>query len=224
MKTFGTKNYGKNLLSTRSAFISILVQKKLSFPKNSRTRWWFQIFFIFTPIPGEMIQFDEHIFQMGWFNHHLEKQISRLNMFSSDISKPQEARSADLNGRHSAAAKLFEEAARMMRLGFTVLDLWGLPSRSLTARPWKFMVGIRSFPFGKAHFQWRTVKLREGIASQFIATFFRRLVTPKGSDCKLLPFNQRSCGKRGSLVRESDPQNGRINQVSWICFINCPEL
>ena len=31
-------------------------------------RWWFQIFFIFTP--GEMIHFDEHIFQMGW-SHHL---------------------------------------------------------------------------------------------------------------------------------------------------------
>ncbi len=31
-----------------------------------------QIFFIFTPIPGEMIQFDEHIFQMGW-NHQLEE-------------------------------------------------------------------------------------------------------------------------------------------------------
>ena len=27
--------------------------------------WWFQMFFIFAPIPGEMIQFDEHIFQMG---------------------------------------------------------------------------------------------------------------------------------------------------------------
>ena len=25
-----------------------------------------QIFFIFTPNPGEMIKFDEHIFQMGW--------------------------------------------------------------------------------------------------------------------------------------------------------------
>ena len=24
---------------------------------------------IFFVIPGEMIQFDEHIFQMGWFNH-----------------------------------------------------------------------------------------------------------------------------------------------------------
>ena len=30
-----------------------------------------QTFFIFTLILGEMIQFDEHIFQMGWFNHQL---------------------------------------------------------------------------------------------------------------------------------------------------------
>ena len=29
------------------------------------------IFFMFTPNLGEMIQFDEHIFQMGWFNHQL---------------------------------------------------------------------------------------------------------------------------------------------------------
>ena len=36
-------------------------------------RWRFQILFIFTstPLPREMIQFDEHIFQMGWFSHHL---------------------------------------------------------------------------------------------------------------------------------------------------------
>ena len=27
------------------------------------SRWWFQICFIF--------QFDEHIFQMGWFNHQI---------------------------------------------------------------------------------------------------------------------------------------------------------
>ena len=26
---------------------------------------------LFNPIPGEMIQLDEHIFQMGWFNHQL---------------------------------------------------------------------------------------------------------------------------------------------------------
>ena len=32
-----------------------------------------QIFFIFTPNFGGMIQFDDHIFQMGWFNHQLEK-------------------------------------------------------------------------------------------------------------------------------------------------------
>ena len=31
----------------------------------------FFLFVIFTP--GEMIQFDEHIFQMGWFNHQLAR-------------------------------------------------------------------------------------------------------------------------------------------------------
>ena len=30
-----------------------------------------QTFFIFTPKIGEMSQFDEHIFQMGWFSHQL---------------------------------------------------------------------------------------------------------------------------------------------------------
>ena len=34
-----------------------------------------------------MIQFDEHIFQMGWFNHQLEKfsRIISLNLFSQYI-------------------------------------------------------------------------------------------------------------------------------------------
>ncbi len=40
----------------------------------------------------------------------------------------------------------------------------GLPSLKLTNRPWKLMVGIRSFPFwGPAYFQGRTVSFREGI-------------------------------------------------------------
>ena len=29
------------------------------------------LFVIFTPNLGEVVQFDEHIFQMGWFNHQL---------------------------------------------------------------------------------------------------------------------------------------------------------
>ena len=44
------------------------------------TRWWFQIFFTFTPIPGEDFQFDEHIFQMGWFNHQLDNWIRPENI------------------------------------------------------------------------------------------------------------------------------------------------
>ena len=39
--------------------------------KDQITRWWFQTFFIFTPIPGEMIQFEKNIFQLGW-NHQLD--------------------------------------------------------------------------------------------------------------------------------------------------------
>ncbi len=38
-----------------------------------KTRWWFQTFFIFIPKLGEDFPFDEHIFQMGWFNHQPEK-------------------------------------------------------------------------------------------------------------------------------------------------------
>ena len=34
-------------------------------------------FFMFTPIPGEMIQFDEHILQMGW-NHQLDQLCLQL--------------------------------------------------------------------------------------------------------------------------------------------------
>ena len=30
---------------------------------SNNSRWWFRIFFVFTP--GELVQFDEHIFQMG---------------------------------------------------------------------------------------------------------------------------------------------------------------
>ena len=35
------------------------------------SRWWQLKYFSCSPLFGEMIQFDEHIFQMGWFNHHL---------------------------------------------------------------------------------------------------------------------------------------------------------
>ena len=45
------------------------------FQESNITRWWqLKYLFMFIPIPGEMIQFDEHMFQMGWFNHHLDNK------------------------------------------------------------------------------------------------------------------------------------------------------
>ena len=42
-----------------------------------------QIFSIFIPKIGEMIQFDEHIFQMDWFNHQLASLSFWEGLFSS---------------------------------------------------------------------------------------------------------------------------------------------
>ena len=35
---------------------------------------------MFTPNLGEMIQFDEHILQMGWFNHQLVMEYQAVNL------------------------------------------------------------------------------------------------------------------------------------------------
>ena len=42
--------------------------------QNYITRWWFQILFMFTLKIGEDSHVDEHIFQMGWFNHQPDNQ------------------------------------------------------------------------------------------------------------------------------------------------------
>ena len=34
-------------------------------------------FLLFLPFKLEMIQFDEHMFQLGWFNHYLFKSAGR---------------------------------------------------------------------------------------------------------------------------------------------------
>ena len=45
------------------------------------TRWWFQRFVSFSPLFGEDFQFDEHIFQMGWFNHQLDENVRKHGEF-----------------------------------------------------------------------------------------------------------------------------------------------
>ena len=46
----------------------------LTFTIHSRqkSKWWQPKYFLFSSLPGEMIQFDDHIFQRGWFNHQQE--------------------------------------------------------------------------------------------------------------------------------------------------------
>ena len=67
----------------------ILVEHLGWWQKTGQTNWgvgellgfgfnMFQSCFIFTPIWGKEIQFDEHIFQMGWF-------IGNINFFQQTI-------------------------------------------------------------------------------------------------------------------------------------------
>ena len=65
----------KNRIKAEGESPSLLSAMVLRYLSNEKNHLWMvatETFFIFTPIPGEMIQFDEHIFQMGWFNHQLD--------------------------------------------------------------------------------------------------------------------------------------------------------
>ena len=51
--------------------LAMMQQSSIAWTKIA-TRWWLLKYVLFSPRNlGEMIQFDEHIFQLGWFNHQL---------------------------------------------------------------------------------------------------------------------------------------------------------
>ena len=92
------------------------------------SRWWFQIFFMFTPIPWEMIQF---VFQMGW-NHQLVFEMTQTAMFGA-------------KGFLSCRVLCWEVASEIQPLQLHPGRLtWNLRIRA----PWK-----RIFILPKYHFQ-----------------------------------------------------------------------
>ena len=64
-------------------------------PTKLESRWWFQIFFIFTTTWGRWTHFDDHIFQMGW-KHQLG-----MWAFSIGTLGPEEIETNDFHGRMS---------------------------------------------------------------------------------------------------------------------------
>ncbi len=62
----GGHGHGSRRSRSRMGNETLISPKKLVI-----TRWWFQTF-VCSSLFGEMIQFGEHIFQMGWFNHQLD--------------------------------------------------------------------------------------------------------------------------------------------------------
>ena len=54
-------------------WISTHMFEKGSLPIATAGWWQLKEFLIVIPKIGKMIQFDDHIFQMGWFNHQLAR-------------------------------------------------------------------------------------------------------------------------------------------------------
>ena len=53
-------------------FFSTFAKILCSSTNYTTSRWWKLKYFFFTPKIGEDSHFDEHIFQLGWFNHQLD--------------------------------------------------------------------------------------------------------------------------------------------------------
>ena len=74
---FAVRVRGDKLINTNSKGLYAHYKEK------SINRWWLSkyICLICTPIFGEMIQINEHIYQMGWFNHQPGMGVFLMNTF-----------------------------------------------------------------------------------------------------------------------------------------------
>ena len=64
----------KLLNITRIQAATVVVKTSLVLISEKRLGGGFKIF-VFSPLFGEDFQFDEHIFQRGWFNHQLDQNL-----------------------------------------------------------------------------------------------------------------------------------------------------
>ena len=68
--------FAKSKSAAHNEYLPICNLSDLYVHQTTLYRWCFQIFFIFTPKNwGRWTHFEEHIFQMGWFNHQLIRTV-----------------------------------------------------------------------------------------------------------------------------------------------------
>ena len=134
------------------------------FPNTSR--WWFQRFFIFIPIPGEMIPILTKIFQMGW-NHRLDFFLFCMHFFCGNEQMilnaffKQEGKLVYVGETSQLKAWFMMEGSTWISMGGWVTSLpwneWGIfwsqgrfrrkkPTSQVYYSLWKVMVG-RLFSF-----------------------------------------------------------------------------
>ena len=113
---------------------------------GSTGRWWFQRFWIFISIWGRWTHFDEHIFQMGWFNHQLVLVLLPSSQDLTIYSSKNLTKDASI----PCFSRNFE--FRSLPPFFILTILNGYHPRSSTA----------SSPLVKPWWDWKAVKLQVG--------------------------------------------------------------
>ena len=99
-----------------------------------------QIFFIFTPIPGEMIQFDEHIFQLGG---------STTNQISILIKPPpgfngKEGVFSWLSWPHRTCTQMPQFPSAKVGIGHPATGTTEGPMHYAQETPWSFFKGFHA--------------------------------------------------------------------------------
>ena len=133
------------------------------------SRWWFQTFFMFTPIWGRWTHFDEHIFQRGW-NHQLDVVSKTATCTYLNLISASHLGQFGITGQEKAPQLLHaaEDFDRWVPNSGNTYDAKksgesvDIHSLKLTAKAPENGWVEYYFPFGMAYFQWRTVSFREG--------------------------------------------------------------
>ena len=73
-------NRAKSKVWFQSTFSMLLHRRSLPTRTNHYRSWFQTNIVIFTPKVGEAFQFDEHIFQMGWFNHQPDSSFQAMKI------------------------------------------------------------------------------------------------------------------------------------------------
>lgn len=162
-------------------------------------RWWFQRFFVFTPLPAKMIQFDKHMFSKGLVQAATRQHVLHhwsMNHISSYHPHHENSPICFIKSDPPADRSLVIHQGDPETLGFTTVDFLSLTPGKWhllkVLRCWLEMVVFGFLPhhfFGGVYPWWpKFHKLKDHLFCQNIVNIcmmYGNLVTPKKNQSEI---------------------------------------